>query len=63
MRRRLLELIGVVAVFVAVIVLLMLAPVAGQAPTAPGQGDAAPTPWGEPDLTYRLSGPPTTTLL
>ena len=50
MRRRLLELIGVVAVFVAVIVVLKLAPVAGQAPTAPGQGDAAPTLWGEPNL-------------
>ncbi len=55
MRSRLPELIGVVAVFVAVTVLLQLAPtpVAGQAQTDPGQEAAAPatpTPWGEPDL-------------
>ena len=55
MRTRLLELIGVAAVIMAVTVLLELAPVpvASQAPTAPGQAEAAPaapTPWGEPDL-------------
>ncbi len=52
MRSRLPELIGVVAVFIAVTVLLQLAPtpVAGQAQTDPGQEAAAPTPWGDPDL-------------
>ena len=55
MRRRLPELIGVAAVFIAVTVLLELAPTpaAGQAQTDPGQEAAAPataTPWGEPDL-------------
>ena len=55
MKRRLPELIGVAAVFIAVTVLLKLAPtpVAGQAQTDPGQEAAAPatpTPWGEPDL-------------
>ena len=55
MNRRILELVGVVAVLIAVTVLLKLAPVpvAGQAQTAPGQGEAAPaapTPWGEPNL-------------
>ena len=55
MNRRLLELIGVLTVFMAVTVLLKLAsvPLAGQAPTAPSQAGAAPaapTPWGEPDL-------------
>jgi hypothetical protein len=59
MRRRFLELIGVAAVVMAVIVLLKLTqvPVAGQAarPTATAgaatpPGPAAKTPWGEPDL-------------
>ncbi len=52
MRRRALELIGVAAVFIAVTVLLQLAPtpVAGQAQTDPGQEAATPTPWGDPDL-------------
>jgi len=59
MRRRFLELIGVAAVVMAVIVLLKLTqvPVAGQAarPTATAgasatTGPAAKTPWGEPDL-------------
>ena len=55
MRRRVLELIGVLTVIMAVTVLLKLAPVpvAGQAQRAPGQAEAAPagpTPWGEPDL-------------
>ena len=56
MRRRILELIGVAAVFLAVIVLLKLAtvPGAGQASTTAGAaaatGPAAKTPWGEPDL-------------
>jgi hypothetical protein len=52
MRRRLLQLIGVAAVFIAVIVLLKLAPtpVAGQAQTDQGQEGASPTPWGDPDL-------------
>jgi hypothetical protein len=59
MRRRFLELIGVAAVIMAVIVLLKLAPVpvAAQAsrPTATAgaaatTGPAARTPWGEPDL-------------
>ena len=55
MRRRVLELIGVLTVIMAVTVLLKLAPVpvAGRAQRAPGQAGAAPaapTPWGEPDL-------------
>ena len=59
MRRRFLELIGVAAAVMAVIVLLKLTqvPVAGQAarPTATAgaaatTGPAAKTPWGEPDL-------------
>jgi hypothetical protein len=59
MKRRLLELIGVAAVILAVVVLLKLAPspVAGQAPTPAAQpaaaADAGPAPktaWGEPDL-------------
>jgi hypothetical protein len=56
MRRRFLELIGVAALLMAVIVLLKLAPlpVAGQASrlaaTAATTGPAAKTPWGEPDL-------------
>ena len=57
MTRRLLELIGVAAVFVAVTVLLNMTlvpvPVAGQASTAQRQPEAAPatpTAWGEPDL-------------
>jgi len=59
MRRRLLEVLGVVAVILAVIVLLKGVPVgvAGQAP-APGDkagttataGPAAKTAWGDPDL-------------
>jgi hypothetical protein len=59
MRRRLLEVIGVVAVILAVIVLLKVVPVgvAGQAP-APGAkagttattGPATKTAWGDPDL-------------
>jgi len=50
MRRRLLEVLGVVAVILAVIVLLKGVPVgvAGQAP-APGTA-AAKTAWGDPDL-------------
>ena len=55
MRRRFLEFIGVLAVFILVTVLLKLAPVrvAGQAQTAPGQAGGNPvvhTAWGEPDL-------------
>ena len=59
MRRRFLEVIGVAAVLIAVIVLLKLAPlnVAGQGsrPTATAgsaatTGPVAKTPWGEPDL-------------
>ena len=51
MTRRLVELIGVVAVLVAVIVLLRFAPVAGQAPADEPQAvPATPTAWGEPDL-------------
>ena len=57
MRARLLVLIGVVMVFVALIVLLKVTPipVAGQdsRPTAAAaavKGQAAKTPWGEPDL-------------
>ena len=51
MTRRLVELIGVVAVFMAVIVLLKLAPVASQGPTdEPEAMPATPTAWGEPDL-------------
>ena len=52
MRRRLLELVGVLSVLIAVTVLLKLAPVsvAGQTATTSGQAEVAPTPWGEPDL-------------
>ena len=59
MKRRLVELIGVAAVLVAVVVLLKLAPVPGaaQGPRSPGDEDGAAatspvakTPWGEPDL-------------
>src|ERR1700730_17607143 len=59
MSRRCLELIGGVAVLMAVVVLLGLAsvPVAGQAPKAKGTAGAAAktdpaakTQWGEPDL-------------
>ena len=55
MRRRLLELIGVMIVIMAVTALLKLAPVPveGQAPTAAGEAGktpAVPTPWNEPDL-------------
>ena len=51
MTRRLVELIGVVAVLVAVIVLLRFAPVVGQAPADEPQAvPATPTAWGEPDL-------------
>jgi hypothetical protein len=59
MSRRFLEVIGLAAVIVAVIVLLKLAPVpvAGQGATttaaagdAEKAGPAAKTPWGEPDL-------------
>ena len=53
MSRRLLELIAGVAVLMAVVVLLKLAPapVAGQAPTPAAKAGPAPTtPWGEPDL-------------
>ena len=51
MRRRLCEAGGAAAVFIAVVVLLEIAPAAGQAqdagePAAP----AASTPWGDPDL-------------
>ncbi len=48
MRKRLLEMLGVVAVILAVIVLLKMAPigVAGQATTGP----ASKTAWGDPDL-------------
>ena len=47
MRRRLIEVLGVVAVSLAVIVLLKMAPfgVAGQAPAS-----GAKTAWGDPDL-------------
>jgi hypothetical protein len=53
MSRRLLESMAVVAVLLAVVVLLRLAParVAGQAPTPAAKAGPAPnTPWGEPDL-------------
>ena len=59
MSRRLLELIGLAAVFMAVVVLLKLGPVpvAGQGPTAAAKagetekaGPATKTPWGDPDL-------------
>ena len=59
MRRRLLELIGLSALILAVIVLLKLAPVslAGQAPKPAASASAAEkaepaakTPWGETDL-------------
>ena len=52
MKKRLVELIGVLAVLVAATALLKLAPapVEGQSQPAAGQGEAAPTPWGEPDL-------------
>ena len=52
MSRRFLELIGLAAVIMAVIVLLKLAPVpiAGQTPSPTAQaGAVAKTPWGEPD--------------
>jgi hypothetical protein len=50
MRRRLLAVLGVVAVILAVIVLLRVAPVgiAGQTPAA--AGSATKTAWGDPDL-------------
>ena len=50
MRRRLLAVLGVVAVILAVIVLLKVAPVgvAGQTPAA--TGSATRTAWGDPDL-------------
>ena len=55
MSRRILQVIGVAVSILAVVVLLKLAPVAGQAPTdragAPAKAGPAPkTPWGEPDL-------------
>ena len=54
MRRRLLELVGMAVVFLAVTVLLRMAPVAGQVPTDAAEPEATlpdtPTPWGEPDL-------------
>ncbi len=55
MKRRLLELTGVLVVLIGVTGLLKLGPVsvAGQAPPARGERDtapASPTPWGEPDL-------------
>jgi hypothetical protein len=59
MKRRLLELIGVTAVILSVVVLLKLTPVpvTGQAPTPAAQpgaatkaGPAPKTPWNEPDL-------------
>ena len=57
MSRRLFELFAVAAAFMAVTVLLNMAPapvpIAGLAQTAPGQADAAPavpTSWGEPNL-------------
>ena len=50
MRRRLLQLIGVAALFMAVVILLKLAPtpVAGQGQE--GTASADPTPWGAPNL-------------
>ena len=50
MRRRLLAVLGVVAVILAVIVLLKVAPVgvAGQTPAA--TGSATKTAWGDPDF-------------
>ena len=50
MRRRLLQLIGVAALFMAVIILLKLAPtpVAGQGQE--GTASVDPTPWGDPNL-------------
>ena len=52
MKKRLVELIGVLAALAAVATLLELATarVEGQSQPAAGQGEAAPTPWGEPDL-------------
>ena len=52
MKKRLVELIGVLAVLAALATLLKLAPapVEGQSQPVAGQGEAAPTPWGEPDL-------------
>ena len=59
MRRRLLEVLGVVAVILAVIILLKVAPVglAGQSPgpgakagTTARAGPAPKTAWGDPDL-------------
>ena len=52
MKKRLVELIGVLAVLAALAALLKLAPapVEGQSQPVAGQGEAAPTPWGEPDL-------------
>jgi hypothetical protein len=50
MRRRFLELIGVAAAFVAMVVLLKLASASMPAGTAAAAGQVARTPWGEPDL-------------
>ena len=53
MRQRLLRTGGAAALVVAVIVLLQLAPAAGQSPAAGNEAVAAPatsTPWGDPDL-------------
>jgi hypothetical protein len=57
MSRRSLELIGLAAVIMVVVVLVKLAPVAGQVPTATAAagdvekaGPAGKTAWGEPDL-------------
>ena len=57
MSRPSLELIGLAAVIMVVVVLVKLAPVAGQVPTATAAagdvekaGPAGKTAWGEPDL-------------
>ena len=50
MRRRLCEARGAAAVFIAVVVLLEIAPAAGQAQDAGEPAAPASTPWGDPDL-------------
>src|SRR2546422_5005340 len=51
MRKRLLELVGLAAIIIAVIVLLKLVPVStANAGAADQTQPAARTPWGEPDL-------------
>ena len=50
MRRRLLAVLGVVALILAVIVLLKVAPVGVAGQTAAATGSATKTAWGDPDL-------------